>query len=61
MLINVNEISKYESNKITEAKFPMYFISTEKQNLLWGGGGVLAYLAKRGCAALMGHFFTRNP
>ena len=25
------------------------------------GGGVLTYLAKRGCAALMGCFFTRNP
>ena len=23
--------------------------------------GVLTYLAKRGCAALMGRFFTRNP
>ena len=27
----------------------------------WGGGGVLTYLAERGCAALMGHFFTGNP
>ena len=26
-----------------------------------GGGGVLTYLAKRGCATLMGHFSTRNP
>ena len=26
-----------------------------------GGGGVLTYLAERGCAALMGGFFTRNP
>ena len=30
-----------------------------------GGGpeprGVLIYLAERGCAALMGRFFTRNP
>ena len=25
------------------------------------GGGVLTYLAERGCAALMGCFFTRNP
>ena len=25
------------------------------------GGGVLTYLAERGCAARMGHFFTRNP
>ena len=25
------------------------------------GGGVLTYLAERGCAALMGRFFTRNP
>ena len=24
-------------------------------------GGVLTYLAERGCAALMGRFFTRNP
>ena len=29
--------------------------------LVSGGGGVLTYLAERGCAALMGHFFTRNP
>ena len=26
-----------------------------------GTRGVLTYLAERGCAALMGHFFTRNP
>ena len=25
-----------------------------------GGGGVLAYLAERGCAALMGHFFYKK-
>ena len=24
-------------------------------------GGVLTYLAERGCDALMGRFFTRNP
>ena len=24
-------------------------------------GGILTYLAERGCAALMGCFFTRNP
>ena len=27
----------------------------------WYPGGVLTYLAERGCAALMGRFFTRNP
>ena len=26
-----------------------------------GGVGLLTYLAQRGCAALMGRFFTRNP
>ena len=25
------------------------------------GGGVLTYLAERGCAALIVRFFTRNP
>ena len=28
---------------------------------VYPGGGVLTYLAERGCAALMGRFFTRNP
>ena len=31
------------------------------RNIMPGGGGALTYLAKRGCATLMGRFFTRNP
>ena len=39
---------------------PFYgYVSLSKQDIL--PGGVLTYLAERGCAALMGRFFTRNP